>query len=101
MKIHILLRDRMMAGLDRDLCQAAYEAFCQAKQDPASLEKLRRIEHERWIRFYTYNNWTHGQTRSGQLREDPMICRYEELTEEQKAYHDWAWELLGEIAKQL
>ena len=30
-----------------------------------------------------------------------MICEYEDLSEEQKAHHDNAWELIGEIARQL
>jgi len=33
--------------------------------------------------------------------ESPMIQRYGDLTEEQKRYHDRAWELLGEISRQL
>jgi hypothetical protein len=30
-----------------------------------------------------------------------MICSYDEMTESQKAYHDRAWDLIGELARQL
>lgn len=62
---------------------------------------LRRIEHARWVRFYTYFNWKYGKVNDEYRREDPMICEYEELTEDQKAYHDRAWDLIGELVKQL
>jgi hypothetical protein len=30
-----------------------------------------------------------------------MICEYDDMTEAKKAYHDRAWDLIGELAKQL
>lgn len=101
MKIRILLRERNMPVLDRENCHAAYKAFCSAKKDPAALDRLRRIEHARWVRFYVYYNWNYGEKRNDRCRENPMIQVYEQLNERQKAYHDRAWELLGEIARQL
>lgn len=100
-KIRILLRGKAVSGLDWEICQAAYEAYCEAKNNPEELDKLRQIEHARWVRFYVYYNWTYGKKRNDVLHENPMIQRYQDLTDSQKAYHDRAWELLGEISKQL
>ena len=80
---------------------AAYEALKEALKDPDRLDMLRRIEHARWVRFYAYCNWRHGTVKDPEKHENPMICEYEELSEDQKAYHDTAWELIEEIAKQL
>lgn len=101
MKIRILLGDRTITGMDYKTFSAAYESFCEAKKDPAKLDMLRRIEHARWVRFYAYYNWKYGAVKDVGKRENPMICDYEVLTEDQKAYHDRAWELIGEIASQL
>lgn len=62
---------------------------------------MRRIEHVRWVRFYAYYNWKYGKVKDIVNHENPMICDYDDLGEEYKAHHDHAWELIGEIAKQL
>lgn len=101
MKIRLLLHDRTVSSIDHDILRDAYEALCEAKKDPAKLDELRRIEHARWVRFYAYYNWQFGKVKSIRRRENPMICSYDELNESQKAYHDRAWELIGELARQL
>ena len=101
MKIRILLNRRKITSLNRKTCTAAYNAYCKLKEDPAELDKLRRIEHARWVRFYAYYNWSYGDKRNDKHHRNPMIRRYEVLTEGQKAYHDRAWELIGEMARQL
>jgi voltage-gated potassium channel Kch len=101
MKIRMLLNGKKVSSLDGENCQAAYDAYCAAKEDPAALDRLRRIEHARWVRFYAYYNWGYGDRRNDRRHENPMMRRYDMLTEGQKAYHDRAWELIGEMAKQL
>jgi len=101
MKIRLLLNDRTVPEVSYETLRAAYESLCEAKKDSAKLDMLRRIEHARWVRFYTYFNWKYGKVNDEYRREDPMICEYEELTEDQKAYHDRAWDLIGELVKQL
>lgn len=61
----------------------------------------RRLDHTRWLRFYTYYNWSYGPTRNDIARQHPMLCPYENLTPEQKRERDAAWELLGSIASEL
>ena len=101
MKVRILLKEGPVSTLDWENCRAAYENYCKAKEDPEMLDRLRRIEHARWARFYVYNNWTYGPKRNEILHQSPMIRRYDNLTEDQKKYHDRAWELLDEISRQL
>ena len=101
MKIRVLLGDRTISSFDRKTFLAAYEVLREAMKDPDRLDMLRRIEHARWVRFYAYCNWRHGTVKDPEKHENPMICEYEELSEDQKAYHDTAWELIEEIAKQL
>ena len=100
-KIKILLEGRQISDLDYDTFKAAYDSLCKAKKDPAKLDMLRRIEHARWVRFYAYYNWQYGEVKDPYKRENPMICEYDDMTEAQKAYHDRAWDLIGELAKQL
>lgn len=101
MKVRVLLRDRTISTFDRKTFLAAYEALQEAVKDPEKLDMLRRIEHARWVRFYAYCNWKYGKVKNPKRHENPMICEYDAMTEEQKAYHDRAWELIGEIARQL
>ena len=101
MKIRILLNGKRVSAIDSENCRVAYEAFCKAKEDPEELDRLRRIEHARWVRFYAYYNWSYGDKRNDKRHENPMIRKYDMLTAGQKAYHDRAWELIGEMAKLL
>ena len=100
-KVMILRNYKKFAELNWRICQQAYEAYCIAKQDPEKLDSLRRIEHARWVRFYCYYNWNYGNRRNDRLHENPMIVDYDMLNSRQRAYHDRAWELLGEIASLL
>jgi len=101
MKIRMLLNDKTISDLDYDVFKAADKVFCEAKKDPEKMDMFRRIEHARWVRFYTFYNWKYGDVRDSSKREDPKICDYDALSDEQKAYHDSAWELIDEITKQL
>lgn len=100
-KMRLLLNDQVITDLDYKTFKAVYDSLCEAKKDPAKLDMLRRIEHARWVRFYAYYNWEYGQVKDPYKRENPMICEYDDMTEAQKAYHDRAWDLIGEIARQL
>lgn len=101
MKIRILLGDRTISSFDRQTFLAAFGKLLEAEKDPARLDELRRIEHARWVRYYAYCNWKYGKVKDEEKRENPMICEYDELTEDQKSYHDRAWELIEEISRQL
>ena len=61
----------------------------------------RRLDHLRWLRFYTFYNWSYGQERNDDERVHPMLCPYAELTAEQRKERDAAWELLGSFSSEL
>ena len=97
-KIRILLGENVASDLSNKSFQSAFRAFSAARKNSEVLDDLRRIEHERWIRFYIYYNWRYGPEYNVPLREHPMITEYSNLTDEQRSYYDRAWELLGEIS---
>ena len=101
MKMRMLLGDRPITDLDYETFREANESLLEAQKDPVRLDTLRRIEHARWVRFYTYYNWRYGAVKDNEKHENPMITEYDDLDEFQKAHHDHAWELIGEIARQL
>lgn len=99
-KIRILLGENVASDLSIDSFRAAFRAFRAARKNAGVLDDLRHIEHERWIRFYTYYNWSYGPETDNDLRENPMITEYSSLSESQRSYYDTAWELLGEIGRE-
>ena len=99
-KIRILLGENVASRINNKALRDSHRAFRAARKDASVLDDLRKIEHARWVRFYAYYNWSYGEENDDVLREDPKICEYEKLSEEQKAYYDRAWELLGEISRQ-
>ncbi len=101
MKIRILLKDDTITQLSPSIVEKAYQVYSITKKSAALQEMYRRIDHMRWLRFYTFYNWGYGAVRNDAQRQHPMLCPYEKLTQEQKRERDAAWELLGSIAAEL
>lgn len=101
MKIRILLNDETITEFTAEITEKAYERYCETKKDENVRDIYRRLDHLRWLRFYTFYNWTYGPFRHDAQREHPMLCPYEKLNPEQKRERDAAWELLGSISKVL
>lgn len=99
MKIRILLKDETLTEFKRELAKKAYEVYCETKRSERMLDMYRRIDHMRWLRFYTFYNWSYGAMRDDTARRHPMLCAYQELNGEQKRERDAAWELLGSISQ--
>ncbi len=97
LKVRILLRDEDFVKMSPDKLAGAYRIYQQNIQNPACLEQYRRIEHLRWLRFYAYYNWTYGPVHNSELRQDPRICRYEELPMQLQEYFDDSWALIGRL----
>ncbi len=100
-KIRILLKDETVTEFDALTVQKAYQIYCETKKDEAVLDMYRRLDHLRWLRFYTFYNWSYGVYRDDTARQHPMLCPYKDLTLEQKKERDAAWELLGSISVEL
>lgn len=101
MKIRILLKDEKITGFTADTVEQAYKRYCETKKIPAMQDMYRRLDHMRWLRFYTFYNWSYGPVRDDTARQHPMLCPYGDLTPEQKRERDAAWELLGSISVEL
>lgn len=101
MKVRILLQDETIIELTPDVVGRAYKEYCETKKDRLVEDGYRRLDHMRWLRFYTFYNWSYGEVRDDGARQHPMLCPYQDLTEGQKRERDAAWELLGSIAAEL
>ncbi len=98
MKIRILMEDETLTEYTADMAGEAYQRYCKAKASEPLQEMYRRLDHMRWLRFYTFYNWSYGPARDDRARQHPMLCPYAELTAEQKKERDATWELLGSIS---
>ncbi|MCD8152735.1 MAG: ion channel [Clostridiales bacterium] len=96
-KVRILLQDENITKLTAQMLADAYAVYKEMIRDSECLDRFRRIEHQRWLRFYAFYNWSFGETHDEALRQDPRLKSYEELTQRQRAYCDYSWELLGEL----
>ncbi len=101
MKVRVLLKDETITETDADTVERAYKKYCETKIQEDIQETYRRLDHLRWMRFYTFYNWVNGPVRYDAIRQHPMLRQYEELTSEQKIERDAAWELMGSIANEL
>lgn len=95
MKIRILLKDETITDVTSDVIQKAYKEYAENIKSEAMRDMYRRLDHSRWLRFYTFYNWSYGPVRDDTARQHPMLCPYQELTLEQKRERDAAWELLS------
>lgn len=101
MKLRILLDDETITDYTADTLEKAYEKYCEAKSSESMQDMYRRLDHLRWLRFYTFYNWSYGPVRNDAERQHPMLCQYAELTPAQRRERDAAWELIGNIAAEL
>ena len=97
-KIRILLEDDSIHTITAENCRAAYA--CYEDLGPEQKEVCRRIEHQRWMRFYSLYNWSSGP-RDNAFRQHPLMLPYDELDPVEQAKDDYAWQLLGQMAEQL
>lgn len=98
MKIRILLQDETITDFTPNIIEKAYEIYSKNHKSKEMRDMYRRLDHSRWLRFYTYYNWSYGPTRNDIARQHPMLCPYQNLNEEQKRERDAAWELLRYLA---
>ncbi len=97
MKIRILLKDESITDFDSGTIEKAYKEYCRTKATEDIRDMYRRLDHMRWLRFYTFYNWSCGPVRNDAARQHPMLCPYNRLTLEQKRERDASWELLGQL----
>lgn len=65
--------------------------------DGAALDRCRRIEHERWMRFHLMNNWQYAPVRDNESRLHPLLLPYDELSLKDQLKDNYAWELIEKL----
>jgi hypothetical protein len=101
---HLRVKARILLGeelggeqpLTAEVCKRAYAVFESADADQR--ERCRRIEHARWMRFHFMNNWRYAEKRNNAARLHPLLLPYEQLSPEDQAKDDFAWELLKSLS---
>lgn len=103
---HISLKVRMMLGdevpgmpfdeLEPEVLRKASDAYMQMEGEQKEL--LRKLEHERNLRFYRLHNYRYGDTIDDEARINPLLKHYEELSDMEKMVADTGWMLLAELA---
>lgn len=101
MKTRILLEDKGITELTATVVKNAYDKYCKTRHLETAREMYRKLDHMRWLRFYIFYNWSYGPVRDDAARQHPMLCKYEELTLEQRKERDAAWELMGNISVEM
>ena len=97
LKIRYLLKQDADGSISGEQCLKAYGIFENAA--PELREACRRIEHSRWLRFHLLNNWSYAPVRDNQKRQHPLILPFDELSAEDQAKDDYAWELLRTLSQ--
>lgn len=92
--VHIPAKLHSM-GVDLEPCLASTEnraqllsdiSIDQIASDDVLIEKLARLEHDRWMADRRINGWTYGEKRDDHRRIHPDLKAYEKLTAESKSY---------------
>lgn len=90
--------DHMMArGGMAEVLKEASRIYEEASKDPEKRDLFRHIEHNRWTRFLTLNNWEYGEVYDATRRRNHMLLPYEDLPDNVRRKDDNAWELIGKI----
>lgn len=101
---HLLTKAGVLLGeavtrLDAGNCRLAYKRYLETREERG--QSYRETEHRRWARFYILNGWQYGTVRDNDLRTHPDLRPFEELSSEETAKDDYAWELLGALGDEL
>jgi len=94
-KIRVLLQDDSIREVTADTAARAYAAFRQTEDKTP----LRRLEHNRWMRFHFLHNWRYGAVRNDALRMHPLLMPFEALCAEEQEKDDYPWELLEKLTE--
>lgn len=105
---HLLMKVRILLGPYEDTFGSAAavpspEVLSKAARiyrglDEEALDRCRRIEHERWMRFHLLNNWQYAPVRDNARRRHPMIVPFDELGRRDQLKDSYAWELIEKLS---
>jgi len=98
-KVQILLGDDVRGKITKESYAEAYAKYAEEKSEKADM--YRKLEHERWVRFHVLNNWKYGPVRNNAEKIHPLLVPFDNLSLEEQAKDDFAWELLKDVAEKL
>lgn len=98
-KARVLLEEDGLNALTADVCRGAYRRYLETRE--ARGDCYRETEHRRWARFYILNGWQYGPVRDNVRRRHPDLRPFEQLSPEEMAKDDYAWQLLGILADEM
>ncbi len=75
-----------------------HDGMARAVADPATLDRLARVEHRRWMADRIEHGWRHGATRDNDRLIHPSICDFDALSEGDKEKDRNTVRKLAEIA---
>ncbi len=96
---HLETKIRILLGKDStmtpDTCRRAYKAFTETAGEER--DRLRMIEHERWMRFHILNGWSYAPVRDNAKRHHRLLVDFGSLSPEDQEKDDYAWEILKDF----
>ena len=93
-KIRLLLPQ--LQKVDMDAIRRAAQLYRQS--DEQQIERCRRNEHQRWMRFHFLYGWQYAPQKDNAARFHPCLVPYEELDQQEQAKDDYAWRQLEQLA---
>ena len=77
-KVRLLLPEENILTLTPETCRRAASLFNATNDEER--ERLRSIEHNRWLTFNALYNWQYAEIRNNSARQHPLMVPYQELS---------------------
>ena len=97
-KLRTLLPDEDIRQVNRETCARAAARFESASEPER--ERLRRLEHNRWLLFYALYNWHYAPVRNNAARAHNLMLRYDSLSAADRQKNDGPWQLLRALSNE-
>ena len=97
-RLRLLLPEKDVRRVDREICREAFARY--ESLPPEEKERCLRNGHARWMRFHILRNWRYAPERDRERRLHPCLTPFDSLSFADKAKDGYAWEQIGQLAKE-